>query len=64
VQYSDEQRNYFNGRAILIMSVSKILLTFFLPCRSFTSKLVALLDSRKNQCRAVPVAAGVENAEA
>jgi hypothetical protein len=25
-----EQRNYFNGRAILIMPVSKRLLTFFL----------------------------------
>jgi hypothetical protein len=30
VQYSDEQRNDFNGRAILIMPVSKRLLTFFL----------------------------------
>ena len=37
------------------MPVSKRLLTFSLPCRSVTSKRVALLGSRKNQCRAVPV---------
>ena len=66
MQYSDEQSNEFNGRAILIMPVSKRWLTFFLLAMKsrHEHKRVALSISRNNQCRARAGSHVFENAEA